>query len=264
LSDELTDAHFEEPIKANLESNEIHETDKFDSLTRIADIAQLYQDAGRFDDAGTLRDYISRQPASSFPICVNAKKDEVKTRINESQSELKTSKWRIVQSLAIAGYILSLCLMLLPSWAPRNLLIQPVQPFLGAFGLWQAWNVFSPEIRKENYHLFAIIGFRDGDTCVWEFPRQENQSGIEQLRAHRFRKWAQDRVKNNTFGLVLPDTARYLARLHNNKINPPTTITISMLSANIPEPRKGRQEPLPPHAFRTNLFNYEVQAGDLK
>ncbi len=154
--------------------------------------------------------------------------------------------------------------MLLPSWAPRDLLIQPVQPFLGAFGLWQAWNVFSPEIRKENYHLFALINFKDGSMSIWEFPRQESKTGIEQLRAHRFRKWSQDRVKNNTFGLVMPDTARYLARVHNNKNNPPVSVTISMLSAKIPEPKKGKQDPLPPHAKPTTLFTYRVREGDLK
>jgi len=154
--------------------------------------------------------------------------------------------------------------MLLPSWAPRDLLIQPVQPFLGAFGLWQAWNVFSPEIRKENYHLLALINFKDGSMSIWEFPRQESKAGIEQLRAHRFRKWSQDRVKNNTFGLVMPDTARYLARLHNSKNNPPVSVTISMLSANIPEPKKGNQDPLPPHAKPTTLFTYRVREGDLK
>lgn len=99
---------------------------------------------------------------------------------------------------------------------------------------------------------------------VWEFPRQESKTGIEQLRAHRFRKWAQDRVKNNTFGLVMPDTARYLARVHNDKSNPPVSITISMLSSNIPEPKTGAQDPLPPQVKPTTLFTYKVLESDLK
>lgn len=181
-----------------------------------------------------------------------------------SQPEVKANWMHVLGSICIAGYIFSLGLMLLPSWPPRDMLIQPVQPFLGAFGLWQAWNVFSPEIRKENYHLFAIINFTDGSMSIWEFPRQENKTGIEQLRAHRHRKWSQDRVKNNTFGLVMPDTARYLARLHKDRNNPPVSITIAMLSANIPEPRKGSQEPLPPHSKATTLFTYKIREGDLQ
>ena len=224
------------------------------SINRIADLAQLYQEAGRLDDASTLRDYISRHGGDAS--------QDLETPTAES--EVVGSKWRIAQSIAIAAYVFSLCLMLLPSWAPRDLLIQPVQPFLGAFGLWQAWNVFSPEIRKENYHLFAFVDFKDGSMSVWEFPRQEEKTGIEQLRAHRFRKWSQDRVKNNTFGLVMPDAARYIARIHNNKLNPPVAISISMLASDIPEPRKGTQEPLPPHMKRTTLFTYKVVEGDLK
>lgn len=237
--------------------------EKFNTLNRIADLAQLYQAAGRIDDARALRNYIQRSGGvKETP--PPADKEDKQEEEEKEVLPLKTTKWQIVQSVAIGAYIFSLCLMLLPSWAPRNLLIQPVQPFLGAFGLWQAWNVFSPEIRKENYHLIALIGFKDGSMAVWDFPRQENATGIEQLRAQRFRKWAQDRVKNNTFGLVMPDTARYLARLHNNKTNPPTTITISLLSANIPEPKEGSQAALPPHSFRSNLFTYSVKNEDLK
>ncbi len=232
---------------------------------RIADLAQLYQEAGRFDDASALRDYITRHgvPAES-----SSKENELpgaeEPAAFESLAAVQPTKARIVQSIAIAAYIFSLCLMLLPAWEPRNLLIQPVQPFLGAFGLWQAWNVFSPEIRKENYHLFAIIDYKDGSMAFWEFPRQEFTTGIDQLRAHRFRKWAQDRVKNNTFGLVMPDTARYLARIHNTPTNRPVSVTISMLSANIPEPKSGNQDPLPPHVKKTTLFTYKVTEGDLK
>jgi hypothetical protein len=241
-------------------------------INRIADLAQLYQEAGRLDDAGTLRDYLSRHSENSAPDSnsVNTEdKAAAEIAIQNSKpadviAPIIATKWRVAQSVAIAAYVFSLCLMLLPSWAPRDLLIQPVQPFLGAFGLWQAWNVFSPEIRKENYHLLALVDFKDGSMSIWEFPRQEEKTGIEQLRAHRFRKWAQDRVKNNTFGLVMPDTARYVARIHNNKLNPPVAVTISMLSANIPEPRIGKQDPLPPHANKTTLFTYKVLEGDLR
>ncbi len=233
------------------------------SINRIADLAQLYQDAGRLDEASTLRDYISRHSGEDGDKSAQAHGPEDSTPVKFDAPVLAT-KLRIAHSVAIAAYILSLCLMLLPSWPPRNLLIQPVQSFLGAFGLWQAWNVFSPEIRKENYHLFALVDFKDGSMSVWEFPRQEEKTGIEQLRAHRFRKWSQDRVKNNTFGLVLPDTARYVARLHNNTLNPPVAVTISMLASNIPEPRQGKQDPLPPHVNRTTLFTYKVLESDLK
>lgn len=247
-------------------------------INTIADLAQLYQEAGRFHDAGTLRDYISRHGESSArdSNSANAEQEAIATAIAKIETANQNSnpadvvapmiatKWRVAHSAAIAAYVFSLCLMLLPSWAPRDLLIQPVQPFLGAFGLWQAWNVFSPEIRKENYHLLALVDFKDGSMSIWEFPRQEEKTGIEQLRAHRFRKWAQDRVKNNTFGLVMPDTARYVARIHNNSLNPPVAVTISMLSANIPEPRIGKQDPLPPHANKTTLFTYKVLESDLR
>ncbi len=62
----------------------------------------------------------------------------------------------------------------------------------------------------------------------------------------------------------MPDTARYVARIHNNSLNPPVAVTISMLSSNIPEPRDGQQDPLPPHAKKTTLFTYKVLEGDLK
>ncbi|HEY9787965.1 MAG TPA: hypothetical protein V6D17_21430 [Candidatus Obscuribacterales bacterium] len=178
--------------------------------------------------------------------------------------EQARAKKKLIPGLLITTYIFILGLMLLPSWPARDALIKPFQPFWGAFGLWQAWNLFSPEIRTENLHIVATITFKDGSIIVWEFPRQERRTGIDQMRAERFRKWVNDRVRKNTYGIVLPDAARFIARLHRNKENPPAGITIMIHSAPIPPPGVAPQAPLPTHYQHKTIYTYKVEAEDLQ
>lgn len=228
--------------------------------SRIEDIAKLYQYSGALAEYQAMLRILGQA----------VEKCEHSTVEPHSRPPAVQPEWcpairkHLLGTLLFSTYIFIIGLMLFPHWPPRDLLIKPVQPFLGAFGLWQSWNVFSPEIRKENFHVTASITMKDGSVLLWEFPRPDRLSGIEKMRAQRFRKWVNDRVKNNTFGNVLPDAARYVARLHRDDANPPIAIALFSHSAPIEPPKPDVDTAAPPHWQQRLLYTYKVKPEDLK
>lgn len=240
-----------------------------DLRRRLEDIAKLYQADGRLAESAAL------VRAADSPLAEPEKtaadtQEAVAPGGAASISSEKDESWQpALKSYSLPAalvfvYVSLIALMLCPHWAPRDALIKPAEPFLGAFGLWQSWNVFSPNIREENFHITASVSYQDGSVALWEFPRQERFSGIEQMRAQRFRKWINDRIKNNTYDVVLPGAARYVARLHNDRANPPVSVALTVYSAPIPPPVPGQPVQLPPHWKQSVLFTYRVLPEDLK
>lgn len=169
-------------------------------------------------------------------------------------------------TVVLSFYLFCIALIVSPDSALRNVLYKPVYPFLSALGFWQSWNVFAPRIRTENFHLLAVITFGDGTTALWEFPRQDLLTGLEQMRAERFRKWANDRIRYHEYAFLQPDAARYIARLHRTRTDStePKTVELMYFSIPIPPPAEGINKSLPLHTQHKTFFVYNVQPEDLK
>src|SRR6516165_3568603 len=56
------------------------------------------------------------------------------------------------------------------------------QSIILTLGLDQNWSLFSPTIRNINLHNIAMITFRDGSVKLYEWPRMDRSSWLEQLR----------------------------------------------------------------------------------
>lgn len=166
----------------------------------------------------------------------------------------------------LSFYLFCILLIISPDSALRNVLYKPVYPFLSALGFWQSWNVFAPTIRMENFHLLALVTFKDGTTTLWEFPRQDLLTGVAQMRAERFRKWANDRIRYHEYSFLQPDAARYIARLHRTGVDAtePKTVELTIFSIPIPAPTAVISKDAPAHTRHKTFFVYDVQPEDLK
>lgn len=182
----------------------------------------------------------------------------------EAEVEYPPLKFRVLMSAFLVFYLFCITVTVCPQTALRNALYKPIYPFLAALGFWQSWNVFAPNIRTDNFHLLATVTFEDGTTALWEFPRQDLLTGVEQMRAERFRKWSNDRIRYHEYKFLQPDAARYIARLHRNNASPPKTVELAYFSADIPPPEKGINANLPEHTKHKTFFVYAVQPEDLK
>src|ERR1700753_1394277 len=100
-----------------------------------------------------------------------------------------------------------------------------VRPYFIWSGLFQSWDMFSPDPKRVNSYLEAIVIYKDGSSTLWSFPRMELLSANQRYVRERYRKF-EENLQNDQYSGLWPDAARYIARLNNQKTSPPKTIML--------------------------------------
>ena len=95
--------------------------------------------------------------------------------------------------------------------------------------------MFAPDPLAIDIDLDADVRFQDGSRATWVFPRMEELSYGARYRRERYRKW-RERVRLDAFALIWPDTARYVARLHDRPDRPVEVVALTRRWAEIPPP----------------------------
>jgi hypothetical protein len=136
-----------------------------------------------------------------------------------------------------------------------------VRPYFIWSGLFQSWDMFSPEPKRVNSYLEAIVIYEDGSSELWSFPRMELLSSNERYAKERYRKF-EENLQNDQYSGLRPGAARYIARLNNRKPSPPQTIMLVVRWSEI-IPRTDEAYDRGP--WNSNIFfSYDVQPEDLK
>src|ERR1700746_186622 len=136
-----------------------------------------------------------------------------------------------------------------------------VRPYFIWSGLFQSWDMFSPEPKRANSYLEAIVIYKDGTSTLWSFPRMELLSANERYAKERYRKF-EENLQNDQYSGLWPDAARHIARLNNEKTSPPKTI---MLGGRWPEIIPRTDDKYDRGQWNSNIFfTYDVQPEDLK
>ncbi|HEU4751537.1 MAG TPA: hypothetical protein VFU47_00430 [Armatimonadota bacterium] len=129
-------------------------------------------------------------------------------------------------NLFIGVHVVAICAWGLPF---NSGLLQPLRqafgPYLAWVGLWQGWALFSPNPSSRNPALRAEVRFRDGSRVAWT-PPLSFSGPFGDARRERFRKWAHDRIPQDSHAALWPETALYVARLYGNPANPPARVDL--------------------------------------
>jgi hypothetical protein len=149
---------------------------------------------------------------------------------------LKQRIWRWCISTFILVHLYIMFFWGMPPSGFRGYMTAPVQDYVIQTGLWQSWDMFSPDPLSVIFNLHAQIHYQNGAMDFWEFPRMEKLGYMERMQKERYRKW-RERVRQDMFSIVWDDTARYVARLHNNPTNPPKQIVLVREWDSIPPPQ---------------------------
>lgn len=167
-----------------------------------------------------------------------------------------------VISLFLAFHLLAAACWCVPIDSPliplaRNL----IRPYFLWAGLFQAWDMFAPIPRAANTYIEATLVYEDGSRKNWMFPRVEEMSLPGKFFQERYRKFAENLERDDLDGL-LPDAARYIARLNNRPGNAVKTVILTQkVSFIVPRPDGAYvAEPWQTHI----LLAYGIQPGDLK
>lgn len=140
-----------------------------------------------------------------------------------------------------------------------------IGPYMLGSGLWQGWDMFAPNPLSTVIDLEAEVTFRDGTRETWVFPRMEEMSYWERYRKERYRTW-RGRLRMEKWSAAWPDTARYVARLHDRPEKPPVSVNLKRRWGSIPPPSERwlqTARPAIPLSAAETFFSYEVRPGDL-
>jgi hypothetical protein len=137
---------------------------------------------------------------------------------------------------------------------------QFLRPYFLWSGLFQSWNMFSPNPKSVNNYLEALIIYKDGSTENWTFPRMQLLDFTERYYRERYRKYEENLVEPEN-SAMWPDAARRIARLHCKGSAPPATVMLIVRWSNVVQRDDGTFERTPwdAHVY----YSYKVQPEDL-
>jgi hypothetical protein len=159
--------------------------------------------------------------------------------------------------VAITSWCLPLNSVLNDRWK------QAIRPYMLWTGLFAAWDMFAPNPATLNSYIDAQITFRDGTAKTWSVPRMHEIGYVDRYFKERYRKFSTEYLRMDSYNIMWPDAARYIARVNSTPGNPAVAVTLirSWSEINPPSPT-GQYVPSPWNHFP--FFTYQVQPGDLQ
>jgi hypothetical protein len=168
---------------------------------------------------------------------------------------------RLVISAFIAFHLFAIVTWCIPLDTPLIAAWRAMlRPYVVWTGLFQKWDMFSPDPSKLNGYITAVVTYANGTTSVWGFPRMEELGSGEKYVKERYRKFANDNLRLDQYAQLWPDAARYIARQNNHPSNPPVNVELVRNWSIVPPPNSGSVETWNRYVF----FRYGVAPGDLR
>jgi len=178
-----------------------------------------------------------------------------------SHTRMQSAKYVAINLFLIFHILAILCWCLPIDNSLVDLCKDRVRPYLLWSGLFQSWDMFAPIPKAANTYIEANIIHQDGSRTTWTFPRMEQLSLSQRYVKERYRKF-EDNLTSEENDALLPDAARYVARLNSTASNPAkTVILIQKWSFIVPRPDGSYvPEPWDQHV----LYGYGVKPENLK
>lgn len=125
----------------------------------------------------------------------------------------------------------------LPGTAVLGKLARSLSLYGQLTGLGGAWSMFSPDPPRVNAWLVADVTMKDGTVRHWSPPSMPALDYVERYRKERYRKWAQDHVRQDKEKKHWPYAARFIAReVCTDPANPPVKVALIRVWRTIPAP----------------------------
>ena len=100
--------------------------------------------------------------------------------------------WQSHRHLLISAfllcYIYAVGLTLCPRSIWKDHLQAPVRPALRYLGLWQNYVTFAPAPVSKSIALDAVVRYADGTTKIWNYPRAEDEKGLDRFVKDKYRR----------------------------------------------------------------------------
>src|SRR5580704_19296817 len=136
-----------------------------------------------------------------------------------------------------------------------------LRPYFVWSGLFQSWDMFSPQPKATNSYMEAVVLYKDGSTTIWSFPRMEQLTLTEKYSKERYRKFMES-VLDEKNATLWPDVARHVARLPEIRGGDPQKVMLVARWSNVVRQEDGTfaRGPWDEHVF----YRYDVKPEDLQ
>lgn len=215
---------------------------------------------GALNQAGVATGFELRYPWSGVRAIVRGEKPLTTLEQPEKPSTL----FCVVVSVCLVAYMVAVALQMGPAVPLRNHLVVLVAPFLDYTGTWQNFAMFSPEPRRKNLFLSAVVTYSDGATAYYSYPRLERLNFWDRMQKERFRKYGFDSLVHDENRGLWTDFARYVARQSAGSELVPIQVSLQRHESDVPAPKEFKKHPQQPAYNVTTFFVYDVRKEDLK
>lgn len=100
-----------------------------------------------------------------------------------------------------------------------------VRPYFQWAGLFQSWDMFSPQPKSANSYVEALVIYQDGNTRNYKLPRMELLNRTDRYVKERYRKFVEN-LEDNKNAALWPDAALFIARANNDRPIPVKTVLL--------------------------------------
>ena len=116
------------------------------------------------------------------------------------------------QTILVAGYALAVF-----SWT---------MPVMRAFGLWQSWEMFAPDPRREDIRVEVRFVNRAGDGHVFMLTAMESMGYGERVQRERWRKFFNDHLRLDDERRLWQPFAEFMVRALRQEGQDPASIEL--------------------------------------
>ncbi len=161
---------------------------------------------------------------------------------------MKARTFRILLNAFIAFHLIAVFVWCLPaSFSMRRPFARVLARYVVGIGLWQGWDMFSPNPRTVNIRVGALVTFDDGTEELFDFPQMDRLGFMERYRRERYRKWVNDNMRLDKNPSLWKPAAEWVAGLHEGGPSRVASVRLIRRWWDIPAPVakgwRGRIEP---------------------
>jgi hypothetical protein len=132
------------------------------------------------------------------------------------------------QTILVAGYALTAFSWTLPAgvFPPKSILDPVTMPVMRAFGLWQSWEMFAPDPRREDIRVEVRFVNRAGDGHALMLTAMESMGYGERVQRERWRKFFNDHLRLDDERRLWQPFAEFMVRSLRQEGQDPASIEL--------------------------------------
>jgi len=120
---------------------------------------------------------------------------------------------RNLLAVLVLFYMVAASMWCMPTGFPGKRSVEGLlSPLFLRLGLWQSWDMFSPNPRDQDIYLSARVFFSDGTHVDYSLSKMTDHGLLPRYQKERWRKFFNDNFRLDTYRALWPDGAAWVFR----------------------------------------------------